>query len=96
MLFSSTEQFEMRRSKHNKTLHWPLQVNRLRKAVGLVLFLFAGILFALLLAIVKSASLPTEFSKTELISFVIGLLIIVIALTIIYIDEVKKHKDDSD
>ncbi len=86
----------MVRRTPNNALHLPLHVNRLRKAVGLVLFLFAGILLALLLVIVKSASLPTEFSKTELISFVIGLLIIVIALTIIYIDEVKKHKDDSD
>ena len=60
------------------------------------MFLLAGVIFAALLAIVKLGSLPTEFSKTELVGFVIGLLIILTALTIIYMDEVKKHKDDSD
>ena len=71
-------------------------MKKLRKLIGLVLFLLAGVIFAALLAIVKLRSLPTEFSKTELVGFVIGLLIILTALTIIYMDEVKKHKDDSD
>ena len=68
-------------------------MKKLRKLIGIVLFLLAGALFALLLFIIRWRSFPTEYSMTQLIGFVIGLLIALIALTIIYFDEVKKHKD---
>ena len=66
--------------------------HRLRKSVGLVLFLIAGALFTLLIFILKWRIAPNEFSATQLIGFSIGLLIILIVLTIIYFQEWNQHE----
>ena len=70
--------------------------NRLRKSIGLILFLLAGALFSVILVYVRWKTLPNEYSMTQLIWFLIGLIFIIFFLTRIYLKEWNKREGDND
>ena len=70
--------------------------NRMRKAIGLVLYLLVGALIALVLFLPKLIIWPAEYRSMQVILFTIGLVVSLCVLTVIYFRESSINNDDDD